>query len=320
MNAKTCLQKITVIPYDPVWPVLFFEEAVKIKSTLGKLCEGIHHVGSTAVPGLAAKPKIDILAKVEDLKFNHSLLENLGYNYRGGFNLPLRKSFTVRSPDLNVNLHVFEKNDPEIELNLLFRDYLRNHAEAREQYADLKAALLQEEASHAHSGMYRGYTLGKHDFIQDILKKAGFNRQRFVIATHAQEWKAVQHFRNTYFFAPHSIEDPYTWTFDRKDHKHLLFYQGVEIVGYAHIQLWPNNRAALRMIAIDKKLQGENYGQAFMDLTEKWLRLDGYKSLHTESSPTALGFYRRLGYKDMPFEDPDGYEGSAEDTEMGKML
>ena len=73
-------------------------------------------------------------------------------------------------------------------------------------------------------------------------------------------------------------------------------------------------------IVIDKKHRGKNYGKDFMALIEKWLKLEGYKSIHTESSPAALGFYKRLNYKEMPFNDPDGYEGIPEDIAMGKLL
>ena len=293
----------------------------KIKTALGDSFSDIHHVGSTSVPGLAAKPKIDIIACVNHLDFDHQGLANLNYEYRGGFNLPLRKSFTYRSTDLNVNLHIFEENDPEVELNLLFRDYLRKNPEERDQYAALKYQLLEDDASHKKDGaMYRGYTLGKHDLIQDILNKSGFKRLRFVICTHYTEWSAAKQFRNKYFFEPNKIEDPYTWTFDHKDHKHFILYKGVNIVGYAHVQLWPENRAALRIIVIDEKEQGKGYGREFMSLIEKWLRLESYKSIHTESSPAALKFYQAINYVKMPFDDPDGYEGDPSDTPMGKLL
>jgi GrpB-like predicted nucleotidyltransferase (UPF0157 family)/aminoglycoside phosphotransferase (APT) family kinase protein/GNAT superfamily N-acetyltransferase len=318
-NILDVFSKVEIVPYDPSWPNIFDIEAEKIKTALGDSFSDIHHVGSTSVPGLAAKPKIDIIACARNLDFDHQGLTNLNYEYRGGFNLPLRKSFTYRSPSLNVNLHIFEENDPEVELNLLFRDYLRKNPEVRDQYAALKYKLLEDEASHKKDGaMY--YTLGKHDLIQDILNKSGFKLLRFVICTHYTEWKAAKHFRNKYFFEPNKIEDPYTWTFDHKDHKHFILYKGVNIVGYAHVQLWPENRAALRIIVIDEKEQGEGYGREFMFLIEKWLQLEGYKSIHTESSPAALGFYKRLNYKEMPFNDPDGYEGSPEDIAMGKLL
>lgn len=313
--------KVEVVPYDPRWPNIFDIEAKKIKAALGNSFTAIHHVGSTSVPGLAAKPKIDIIACVNNLNFDHQGLANLNYEYRGGFNLPLRKSFTYRSTDLNVNLHIFEENDPEVELNLLFRDYLRKNVQARDQYAALKYQLLKDDASHKKDGaMYRGYTLGKHDLIQDILNKSGFKRLRFVICTHYTEWSAAKQFRNKYFFGPNKIEDPYTWTFDHKDHKHFILYKGINIVGYAHVQLWQENRAALRIIVIDEKEQGKGYGKEFMSLIDKWLRLEGYKSIHTESSPAALKFYQAINYVKMPFDDPDGYEGSPDDIEMGKLL
>ena len=107
---------------------------------------------------------------------------------------------------------------------------------------------------------------------------------------------------------------------DHKDHKHLILYKGVDIVGYAHVQLWPENRAVLRIIVIDEKEQGKGYGKEFISLIEKWLKLEGYKSIHTESSPSALKFYQAINYIEMPFNDPDGYESGPDDIAMGKPL
>ena len=315
------LRKVKVVPYDSNWPSLFELESDKIKLALGNSYVAIHHIGSTSVPNLASKPTIDIIAEVKTLAFDHQDLTNLNYEYRGGFNLPLRKSFTYRSSDLNINLHIFEENDPEVELNLLFRDYLRSHTVERNKYAALKYQLLEDEVSHKKNGpMYRGYTLGKNVLIQDILKKSGFNRLRFVLCTHYTEWDATKKFRHKYFFEPNNIEDPYTWTFDHKEHKHFILYKGVNIVGYAHIQLLTDHSAAIRIIVIDEKHRGKDYGKEFMALIEKWLKLQGYKSVHTESSPAALGFYKRLNYEAMLFNDPEARESSPEDIAMGKLL
>ena len=141
-----------------------------------------------------------------------------------------------------------------------------------------------------------------------------------MICTHDAEWIAAKNFRNRYFFEPNKIEDPYTWTFDHKDHQHLILYKGVNIVGYAHVQLWPEKRAALRMIVIDEKEQRQGYGKEFMFLIHKWLGLKGYKSLHTESSPAALKFYQAIHYIEMPFDDPDDYVSDPRDIPMGKLL
>ena len=315
------IKTIEVVPYNPNWPCVFHVEATKIRTALGDWFHEIYHVGSTAVPGLDAKPTIDIIACVKDLNFDAQGLTDLGYEYRGGFNIPLRKCFTHRSVGLSVNLHVFEKDDPEVDLNLLFRDYLREHPQVRDQYATLKYKLLEDEFSQKKgAAMFRGYTLGKHKLIQDILKKTGFSRIRFVICAHELEWAAAKQFRNTYFFESHKTEDPETWTFEHKDHKHLILYKGVNIVGYAHVQLWPENRAALRMIAIDEKEQGKGYGGEFLSLIEKWLRLEGYKSIHTESSPIALKFYQAVGYIEMPFKDSDISVVFSDDIEIGKFL
>ncbi len=182
------IKKVEVVPHDPNWSSIFEAEAAKIKKILGNNCIAIHHIGSTAVPGLAAKPKIDMIAVVRDLFFNQSQLETIRYKYRGSFNIPLRKCFTIRTANRNINLHIFEGNDPEIELNILFRDHLRGSPDARDEYALLKYKLIAEDSNQEKNcSIYKGYTLGKHDFIQNILKKFGFNRIRFVLCTHTAE-------------------------------------------------------------------------------------------------------------------------------------
>ena len=277
-----------------------------------------HHF---SVPGLAAKPRIDMIAVVRDLFFPKSQLRAIGYTYRGGFSIPLRRSFTIRTPNRDVNLHVFEENDPEIDLNILFRDHLRKHPSSREGYEALKYNLIAEKSSHEkNASMYRGYTLGKYDFIQNVLKQTGFNKHRFVLCAHYSEWDAAKQFRQKYFFAPRHVDDPYTWTFDHPQHKHLIFYQGVEFIGYTHIQLWPNERACMRMIVIDEAKRNKNFGGKFLRICEKWLKGQGCKSIHAESSPAALAFYRQHGYIDMPSNDPDGHESSPEDTAVGKQF
>jgi len=277
-------QAIQVVPYNPNWPNIFEAEATLIKKALAEV-------------------------------------EAIGYKYRGGFNIPMRKSFTTRGADRSINLHVFEANDPEIELNILFRDHLREAPDSRDEYALLKYKLIAEESSHEkNDSIYRGYTLGKHDFIQNILKKCGFNRHRFVLCTHQSEWAAAKHFRDTYFFDPHGIDDPYTWTFNHEEHAHLVLYQGVEIIGYAHIQFWPDKRAAIRIIAVDEDKRNQNAGSVFLALIEKWLKSLGIKSIQAESRQSSLRFYLKNGYCNMPFDDPENHESDPNDIPVGKRL
>ena len=203
----------------------------------------------------------------------------------------------------------------------MFRDHLRENPSARDEYALLKHKLIAEESSHQkNDSIYRGYTLGKHDFIQNILQKSGFKKHRFVLCTHHSEWAAAKHFRDTYFFGPHGIEDPYTWTFNHEKHAHLVLYQGTEIIGYAHIQFWPDQRAAIRIIAVDENKQNQNSGSKFLALIEKWLKSFGVKSIHAESRQSSLRFYLKNGYTNMPFDDPENHESDPNDVPVGKLL
>jgi GrpB-like predicted nucleotidyltransferase (UPF0157 family) len=140
------IKHIAVVPYNPEWPNMFEAETIKIKKVLGNNCVAIHHIGSTSVPGLSAKPKIDIIAVVGNLNFSDNIL--LGYLYRGGFNIPLRKTFTSRNVVPEVNLHIFEEGDDEVELNLLFRNYLRQNDSTARMYEALKYELIKNESSH----------------------------------------------------------------------------------------------------------------------------------------------------------------------------
>lgn len=313
-------KNIIITPYNSDWPQIFEREAAKIKEALGANYMAIHHIGSTAVPGLSAKPVIDIIAVVKNLEKTIQPLEKLGFKYKGEYNIPMRFYFN-RSEGIETNLHVYEDDHPEIELNLLFRDYLRKVPESRDQYAKLKEELLKDKSSYEkNNSIFTGYNLGKDAFIRKILQAANFNRIRIMKCTHYAEWNAAKRMRKKYFFDPLSISDPYTWTFEHPEHVHLVLYQGVEIVGYAHIQFWPDQRAALRIIVIEEEHRQHGLGSRFLQLCEQWLKKQGIKSLHDEARPNVVNFYHKNGYIKMPFNDPSGEPPSAQDIAMGKIL
>lgn len=320
MSSSEKIKPIVVTPYNPEWPQIFEKEAAKLKEALGANCIAIHHVGSTSVPGLLAKPVIDIIGVVRNPEIAISPLEKLGFTYKGEYNIPMRYFFN-RSEGVDTNLHVYEEGHPEIELNLLFRDYLRENSEARDQYAQLKVELLKDASSHKkHNSLFTGYNLGKDPFIRSILRAVNFNRIRMMHCTHYAEWDAAKRFRNKYFFDPLSISDPYTWTFNHPEHAHFILYKGIEIVGYAQIQFWPDQRAALRIIAIDENHRQQGLGSQFLHMCEQWLKKQGFKSIHDEARQSAVNFYRKNGYTEMPFNDPTGEPPSPHDLAMGKIL
>jgi GrpB-like predicted nucleotidyltransferase (UPF0157 family)/GNAT superfamily N-acetyltransferase len=314
-------KEIQVVPYDPNWPHIYEKEAALIRQALGGNCLAIHHIGSTAVPGLAAKPKIDMIAVVGNIKHATQPMKNMGYTYKGEYTIPLRAYFNDKDAKDQFHIHMYEEFHPEIELNLCFRDYLRNHTNKRDEYARLKEGLVQDESSFTkENSPFTNYTLRKGDFIRNVLKEAGFNRIRMLKCNDNTEWAAAQHFRNTYFFGPHGIEDPYTWTFNHEEHAHLVLYQGTEIVAYAHIQFWPDKRAAIRIIATDENKRNQNSGSQFLALIEKWLKSLGVKSIHAESRQSSLRFYLKNGYTNMPFDDPENHEYDPNDVPVGKLL
>lgn len=319
---NTVQQKlIEVVPYNHAWPALFSEEAAKIEHALGGFCRAIHHVGSTAIPGLSAKPKIDIIAAILPDIDPVNMLEGAGFKYKGEWNIPFKYGFTKRGY-AEVNLHVYEEGHPEIELNLVFRDYLRAYPEVKDSYEQLKKKLLQEETSSKkpEGALFSGYNLGKDAFICNVLKQACFNRIRFLKCTHYKEWEAVKHFRQHYFFDRVPIKDPYAWTFDHPDHQHMVLHEGVDILGYTHLQLWPHARAALRIMVIEDVKRKKGFGSQLLTLCEKCLKKKGYKTLYIKASPDVLAFYKKKGYVETLLNDPDGYECKAEDISVEKVL
>ena len=314
LNFMKKTDPIEVVPYDPNWPTIFATEAAKIKKALGNNCIAIHHVGSTSVPGLAAKPIIDIVPVVRDilaLDQNTSGMEALGYEAKGEYGMLFRRYFQKKG----FNVHIFEQSSAEIDGHVLFRNWMREHADDREHYATLK----QDLALLYPNDIYQ-YVFGKDAFVKTIHSKTGFNGLRIVKALTPREWACAKHFRDTYFFGPHGIDDPYTWTFDHSEHAHLILYQGIEIIGYAHIQFWSDKRAAIRIIAIDEDKRSKNTGSTFLVLIEKWLKSLGVKSIHAESRQSSLGFYLKNSYADMPFDDPEGHESDPNDVPVGKIL
>ena len=303
---------VEVVPYDTRWPELFAQEAEKIRAALGENCITIHHIGSTSVPGLSAKPIIDMVPVVKDiLKVDTSSLEKLGYEGRGELGMLFRRYFSNRS----CHVHIWEDGNSEIDKQLIFRNYLREHPDELKRYEALKLDLAETFRMDRVS-----YTLSKDDFIKDMLQKAGFQGITMVQALTDREWEAVKSLRQRYFFDLNNVQDPYTWTFEDKAHFHIVLMKGCDIIGYAHLQFWSDNRAALRIIVIEENMRNQGMGGQFLKNLERWLTHQGIKSLHTQSSPTAYGFYKQAGYVEMPFNDPDGHESDLSDTDMGKVL
>jgi GrpB-like predicted nucleotidyltransferase (UPF0157 family) len=138
---------VTLVPYDPAWPELFAREAQRIRGALGERALLLEHAGSTAVPGLEAKPIVDIVLAVADSADEAAYVPALE---AAGYVLRIREAHwhehrMFKGPDTDVNLHVFTIGSEEVARMLRFRDRLRASAADRERYAQAKRALARRD-------------------------------------------------------------------------------------------------------------------------------------------------------------------------------
>jgi GrpB-like predicted nucleotidyltransferase (UPF0157 family) len=165
------MRNIIVVLYNPDWPVQFQAEAAKITAIFGQELLAIHHIGSTSVPDLSAKPIIDIMPVVRDIEqvdaFNPAMIE-LGYEPRGEYGIPGRRYFSKGDDASRTHhVHAFALDSPEVDRHLDFRDYLIAHPETAKYYATLKAELARQFPNDIF-----GYMAGKDGFIKETLLKA----------------------------------------------------------------------------------------------------------------------------------------------------
>jgi len=173
---------VFIVDYDPSWPEVFVALKSYVQSGLGELPHRIEHVGSTSVPGLAAKPIIDmdIVVKPQDASAAIELLANIGYVHDGDGGIPGRERFRApgylakhhlyrfRAPGYLAKHHLYlcaEGNQAHRE-HIVFRDYLRAHADAVQEYGELKKRLATQ-----YGNDREGYTSAKTEFIRGILEK-----------------------------------------------------------------------------------------------------------------------------------------------------
>ena len=165
---------VTLVEYDPNWPALYAREEARIRSILGDRIVAIHHTGSTSVPGLAAKPIIDITMVVPDPSDEAAYVDDLtAAGYRLVIREPeWREHRVLKGPDTNINLHVFSPNDPEIERMVGFRDWLRTHDDDRELYERRKRELAARTWKYVQN-----YADAKTEVVEEIVGRAGLPPQ-----------------------------------------------------------------------------------------------------------------------------------------------
>jgi GrpB-like predicted nucleotidyltransferase (UPF0157 family) len=160
---------IQIVEYDEEWPRLFAREAGRVRAALGDRVLQLEHVGSTSVPGLAAKPRIDMLLVVANSANEPAYVPDLE---AAGYVLQIREPDwyehrMFKGPDTDINLHTLTQGCPEIDKMLLFRDWLRSHPADRLLYERTKRDLARQNWQFTQN-----YADAKTSVVEEIVARA----------------------------------------------------------------------------------------------------------------------------------------------------
>lgn len=164
------MRKVEVVEYDPTWTGKFEEESGKIRRLFDSELVAIHHIGSTSVPGLDAKPIIDMMPVVRQIERVDGLIghmEALGYRSFGEHGIPGRRFFAKGEDVRTVHVHIFEAEDEGVVRHLAFRDYLMAFPDVRIEYAALKKQLASQ-----HPDDIESYIQGKQEWVSETERVA----------------------------------------------------------------------------------------------------------------------------------------------------
>jgi GrpB-like predicted nucleotidyltransferase (UPF0157 family) len=166
---------IELVPHDPLWSLHYDEAQQVLSRVLGGYVVDIQHVGSTSIPGIMAKPVVDIAVAIESYPLPDSVLETvkaLGYTYWGEYGIPRRHLFFTRESVPGFNIHINELSNEEFQRHVLFRDFLRAHPEVAREYETLKMELAAQHT------VVNDYAESKSEFVQGVLERARYWRDQ----------------------------------------------------------------------------------------------------------------------------------------------
>jgi GrpB-like predicted nucleotidyltransferase (UPF0157 family) len=160
-------EPVVVIDYDPNWPEEFERLKSRVVDALGEVVVRVEHVGSTAVPGLTAKPIVDLYAVVDDMDRATELLAALGYKAEGELGVPGRRGFSWPAGEKRHHLYICPPDHAGLASVVRFRDYMRTHPEEALEYGELKRKLAIR-----HRNDQEAYADGKTLFIEAVLERS----------------------------------------------------------------------------------------------------------------------------------------------------
>ena len=166
------MRRVEVLPHDPQWRDAFETEAKHVAAALGENVVAVHHIGSTAIPNIYAKPVIDLLVEVREITEvdgRSSAMVSLGYEVMGEYGIPGRRYFRKDNQEgiRTHHIHAFKAGSAEAKRHIAFRDYMTAHPGDAQRYSELKRRLAEE-----HPQSIDGYMDGKDGFIKEMDRRA----------------------------------------------------------------------------------------------------------------------------------------------------
>lgn len=267
---------IEIVEYDPEWPKIFERVKNNLRDILGNYAIDVFHIGSTSVPGLSAKPIIDIIlvVKLQYLDAVKCKLSGDDYQYKGEYNIPFRYAFRKNDP-FKINLHVHEENSSEIEINLLFKKFLLENSDAKKEYGLLKATIAKDQSMRqkVSTGISR-YNLKKNGFIVKALKSMGFDKICFRLCTQYEEWQSYHKIRNKGSLKSGVVYKKINENEILENHYHFVLIKGIDVVAAANVEV-VYNKAVIHFLA--SKINND-YDSELMNRLKKWCKFKNYRS------------------------------------------
>ena len=294
-------REIVIADYDPEWPRRFDGERDRLAQALGAAALRIEHVGSTSVPGLAAKPIVDVLVTVADVTDESSYrpaLERAGYELR--VREPEHRMF--RTPARDVHVHVWNERDPEVDRYLVFRDRLRESPADRAEYEQLKRSLAQREWSDMNH-----YADAKGPLIEEILGRA---KRSHIRRARSSDAPAVALLLGDlgYPTDEHDAAAQLARVLDRDDASVLVYDDDGEpagLIAYHVFDLIYRPRPQCRITALSVRADRRRRGiaRALLEAVEAIALERGCVRVELTTRPgraDALSFYEACGFEDRP--------------------
>jgi GrpB-like predicted nucleotidyltransferase (UPF0157 family)/ribosomal protein S18 acetylase RimI-like enzyme/catechol 2,3-dioxygenase-like lactoylglutathione lyase family enzyme len=309
------MRKVEVVEYRPEWTKAFFKEKELLKKILGDLVREIHHVGSTSVKDLAAKPIIDILigvSSLEELDEKNDELIKVGYEPRGEYGIPGRRYFPKGGCERTHHIHAFLSNNSDFKRHLVFRDYLRAHKQTAQKYAQLKKKIAVQ-----CNNSIEAYCDGKDGFVKAVEAEAlswyekhmqaiGNKTLKFIeVKEPEKRGQICERILRTlpeWFGIESAIID---YIQNAKEMETIAVFAGEEACGFICLNTPDNSTAEVHVMGLLPHFHGKGVGSQLLKEAEKRLFSQGYRFLQVKTLSSSRPcseyeltrkFYRKSGF------------------------